>query len=687
MNVRGIGTAVFAVWLLSIADGHCYDITTHAKMSEAAFLASSSSTILSALGSSAYSKLAPDSIGLTDVNNATAIGWMREGAVREDGDSRCATRVRNHFYNPLNDAGLFTGVLQGAPSPDWALEDRSEDADQWFSYADAKRYFWEALRPASEIDRQRDLALTFRSLGHVVHLVQDAAQPQHTRNDVHAGLQCPWTLGLLGPKSAYESHVEAIAQQIPYSGYPNVVLSAPREYWDDGYGRGIAEFSNRSFVSWQTNFSGPPDQLQPAPDFPLPDGTGAIELTEDITNLEPGSPLHGVMHFISTPFEDRYLGIAGRNPRTSVHMLFTEELSASSLLRRYTLNRFTYEAARELLVPRAVGYSAGLIDHFFRGRLAISAPDSFAYAVASYAGDTGSFTKMKMKIRNVTADEETDRGTVQAIVRYRFGGPVDPLVVPWDYPGEARYAVSAPLDLVVTREDQEVEFDFSASPIPASISDVSLVVAYRGPLIGAQATEQDAIVFGGKDVYEPELIAVGNAMDYDCYGDVLYDTDGLPADQRDPSGDGQQDLFGPWSLTGNYFLLRASTAPFLLASSANFNFRVPFLASARYTRFVAIQDSPRFRLRFHADDGVDTSTGRHWVINAQGEFWGSINRFIDRSDATVHEYNYWAPARFRTVLAHHGAYHTNVAVSSSPVCAQTLAGVSRPMIEVGGATE
>lgn len=687
MNVRDIGTGIFAVWLLGIADGHCYDIITHAKMSEAAFLASSSSTILNALGLSAYSKLAPDSVGLTDVNEGTAIRWVREGAVREDGDSRCDTRVRNHFYNPLNHAGLFTGIIQGSPSPDWALEDRNENADQRFSYADAKRYFWEALRPASEIDRQRDLALTFRSLGHVVHLVQDAAQPQHTRNDVHAGLQCPWTFGLLGPKSAYESHVDAIAQQIPYSGYPNVVMSAPRQYWDDGYGRGIAEFSNRSFVSWGTNFRGPPDDLKSAPGFPLPDGTGAIEVAEDISTLDPGTQLRGVMRFISTPYEDRYLGVTGRNPRASVHSVFTEEMTAASLLHRYTLNRFTYEAARELLVPRAVGYSAGLIDHFFRGRLAISAPDSFAYAVTSYTGDSGSFTKMKMKIRNVTGGEETDRGTVQAIVRYRFGGPVDPLVVPWDYPGEARYAVSAPLDTVVTREDQQVEFDFAANPIPASISDVSLVVAYRGPLIGPQATEQDAIAFGGKDLYEPELIAVGNAMDYDCYRDALYDTDGLAADRRDLNRDGQQDLFGPWSLTGNYFLLRAPTAPFLLASSANFNFRVPFLASARYTRFVAIQDSQRFRLRFHADDGIDESTGRHWVINAQGDFWGSINRFIDRSDGTVHEYNYGPPARFRTVLAHHGGYHTNVAVSSSSVCAQALAGVSRPMIEVEGATE
>lgn len=41
------------------------------------------------------------------------------------------------------------------------------------------------------------------------------------------------------------------------------------------------------------------------------------------------------------------------------------------------------------LAPRAVAYSAGLIDYFFRGRMEIAPPDDDVYAILDHAALEG----------------------------------------------------------------------------------------------------------------------------------------------------------------------------------------------------------------------------------------------------------------------------------------------------------
>jgi hypothetical protein len=238
-----------------------------------------------------------------------------------------------------------------------------------------------------------------------MHLVQDAAQPQHTRNDSHAGLVCPTTLGLLGPQSLYELYVEtnAIVGSLTYSGYPVVDLPQPRFFWDTEDGRGMAEFANRNFVTVGTNFTGRPNDVQPAPGFPSPNAAGSGVFQEDIQALLPGSSLTGKMSFIGTPWFDGYSGASGFNNRTSTFSIFTGDLGRRGVPVEYSQNVFTYANAQQLLIPRAVGYSAGLLNFFFRGTLEIAPPDRFAYFVAPYTGGTGQFTKLKAQVRNTTA--------------------------------------------------------------------------------------------------------------------------------------------------------------------------------------------------------------------------------------------------------------------------------------------
>jgi hypothetical protein len=675
----------FASLIPSLA--YAYDLDTHAKLSAAAAAESSVANALTSLQLMIYSKMDVQSISRSVINNGTAFGWIMEGAVREDGESPCDDRVRQHFYNPLNNMGYSFGALTGIPSPLWGLEDTTTASIQEFSYRDARGYFWSALQSQTDADHQRNLALMFRSLGQVIHLIQDAAQPQHTRNDSHAGLTCPYTFGLLGPASLYEEYVEgkAITGNLSYGGYPIVDLPRPRDFWDTEDGRGIAEFSNRNFVSAGTNFTGWPNDVQPASGFPSPNAAGARLFKEDVQTLIPGTSLTGVMTFVGTPWSDSYTGTGGYNTRTSTYSLFTDDLGRRGSKIEYSLNSFNYENAQQILIPRAVGYSAGLLNYFFRGTLEIAAPDRYAYLVAPYSNGHGTFTKLMLKLRNTTFGAETGSGTVQAIVRYRTASASSPLVYPYYAILRApSYAISPSQSVSVTRDFQPLTFDFSVSPIPVDVADVSVMVVYRGPLTSPQNTESDAIVFGGKDVYEPQLINFGNSTDYDCYQDALYYVVDRPSAQRDLNQDGRQDLFGPTQEIGAYVRLQpyGSSGGALTAQTANYV--LPGLFWAQYGSFVSVQDQSSYRFEYTSPNTVDTSTGSHSAFFTAVSLPRNINRIVDEDGRTVHEVSAYSGASYRGTFAPIHVNMVNGNIFRSQPCIDGLPYVSPPFTEVSG---
>jgi len=102
-------------------------------------------------------------------------------------------RPLNHFYDPLHDAPL----AGGHKSPDWALEQPAEIAEQEFSLKDAGDYLYRALTLPSLQERKQYFGRTFETLGHIIHHLQDMAQPQHVRNDAH----CDQLVCAFGPRS------------------------------------------------------------------------------------------------------------------------------------------------------------------------------------------------------------------------------------------------------------------------------------------------------------------------------------------------------------------------------------------------------------------------------------------------------------------------------------------------------
>ena len=155
-------------------------------------------------------------------------------------------RPLNHFFNPINDTPLTIFFSpRGETAPNWALGGSdaftipiSENTTRrnHFTLHDAFESIYRALTSQSiagnteivpddtggvrnpvnksevESTRKAYWATVFRSLGDVVHLIEDMAQPQHTRKDAHSGACWQWVQDYFtGHASVYELYINARA--------------------------------------------------------------------------------------------------------------------------------------------------------------------------------------------------------------------------------------------------------------------------------------------------------------------------------------------------------------------------------------------------------------------------------------------------------------------------------------------
>src|SRR5690349_2831162 len=245
--------------------------------------------------------------------------WLMYGAIREDDNpsedpptpqdvNPGLLRPLNHFYDPIFNRKLEApGVtlLDGDihKNPDWAIGSFDSFIDpnrpepqrkNHFTIFDAREAMFRALTLLTydgagypQIAAGRDIATrqqwrqaywatTFRALGNVLHLNQDMAQPQHTRNEPHSGKPCPiGTTCLAGHTSIYEKYINARALgltsfnskgpfnvEVPITISPLLISSYPvpafanySDYWSTAPvnptipGIGLADYSNRGFFT------------------------------------------------------------------------------------------------------------------------------------------------------------------------------------------------------------------------------------------------------------------------------------------------------------------------------------------------------------------------------------------------------------------------------------------------------
>ncbi len=428
-------------------------------------------------------------------------------------------------------------------------------------------------------------ATAFRSIGDVIHLLQDGAQPQHVRNDPHS----PFTSG---ERQAYEGYTNARVvgagvakvnayvneffsppQQAPLpvivtSRYPAVMFSTPLRFFttrlktdgptvppDNRYG--LMDYTNRGFFTGGT-LPGSPGNTFLEPSSTIDSFYTAISqpcvaaasIANTLTNLTCKHLMHNVLDSVAAPpaYTDT-LPAEFTKPPLLLQSAFSAVAPGNPIPRPhngYSVGLEEFQTMANLTIPRAISYSAGLIDYFFRGQLAVTAPTNKVAAVLNQgvqhtmnaqgypcmgtATTDGcalfGFVSIRVSVQNTTAQiTESGTGTVVAqnlSTTLANPGPTDPQLV-----AVARYhrntcytpvltgervqaysgtitepvcssgqtvrtlyqeisvskpAVATAAQLVSGATPFEVHFDFSADPIPVNATDLFIQVVYRGPM-------------------------------------------------------------------------------------------------------------------------------------------------------------------------------------------------------------
>ncbi|MGR9107846.1 MAG: hypothetical protein ACU843_13030 [Gammaproteobacteria bacterium] len=161
---------------------------------------------------------------------------IRDGSRFEDD----GTRAVNHFFDPYNDRPLTIYPFPNFRSPDWILSDIGVLDDQEYSMRYANEYFYSALTLQSEDQRNLKFGKLFETVGHMIHHIQDMAQPEHIRNDDHYDTVLCFFVFLCDPslfeqhadKSFFEEYTDrsVIRRSDPHGGLALVVLDSQRQH-------------------------------------------------------------------------------------------------------------------------------------------------------------------------------------------------------------------------------------------------------------------------------------------------------------------------------------------------------------------------------------------------------------------------------------------------------------------------
>jgi hypothetical protein len=392
----------------------------------------------------------------SDCDSTNAIKSMLLGSSVEDNDfppiDVGGLRSYNHFYDPLNGEGLSDyppdrHILTGTNSFAWATRRdcrgfdfnpisplnpfvRNVNTTNRWSWQNARDYQWLGLTGTNRTDRQAALTNMFRAVGQVVHLLQDLSQPQHVRNEQHLDLfGSPWHSpieiyglknvadlnyhhGMLSWKDCGFSKLEDFWDRGKYDGHDASALKA------DADGAladqlGLAEFSNGNFLGDRHRYADyyATDSIKYYP-FPRKSGTNFKEV-----RMHPSSSTD----FFTLKNRQQYTGIYYAKIKDGIPVthhsrvaFLQTKYSDAPLVHGSTIRDDTVRSDyHNILIPKAVAYSAGLLDYFFRGTM--------SSAVIGYDSDSLQCTEQIVNtsgqdfgngVFSVYADDENDVRTL-----------------------------------------------------------------------------------------------------------------------------------------------------------------------------------------------------------------------------------------------------------------------------------
>ena len=368
--------------------------------------------------------------------------WLREGAEFEDQSGKYSVgyldgkaRAFNHFHNPLkqapwSDAGLDDWIIlppfhvTGKSSLRWAQDGAYQENfyEKDWSWNKTREHFYTALTGKNfagseiapdEATKKEYFARTFRGLGHQMHLIQDATQPDHVRNDAHPEDSLLGTRPVLGgfyfetwAKKRFRnlSELKAFA---PNPAFPNVPFNvsydglAPITQFIDAeqyngispstnLTQGIAEYANANFFSDDTIFAA--EIYSPGHEhyFPYPKKS-STDLQAYINGTKPpetvtardGTTDTGI--WISKVADGESISYFVR-PSFMTSIIYNIFGEGSLYYRTFYRDNICHSYYAEKLLPRAVGYSAGLLNYFFRGKIDL-VEDGLRYRIANLSDE------------------------------------------------------------------------------------------------------------------------------------------------------------------------------------------------------------------------------------------------------------------------------------------------------------
>src|SRR3990172_4063427 len=376
-------TALATMWAFLLLPNltkklNAYDLPTHQAIAERA------------VGVTSLSSYLRNQLGLRGGVAETFLGqrvdqWIISGAQFEDIPD---ARVRHHFHNPLRpwgQAGLtFLGVQLGESSVMWNQEPQQDSylfaGNGSWSWHNARKQFFDALTGTAKAQREKSFADLFRSLGQGTHLLQDATVPAHVRDDAHLNVPVPfvniyfpdpdgyekWALNngaVAGTFIGLEPTVPPLSIFTP-TGDSQAPSPVARLFDTDRFqagnsgilsdpALGIAEFTNGNFLSESTIFR----------DFTLPRAT-ELAFNQPIEEIVDGSVERYYSRTLPTGETVPHFVREGMLRKALRAVNLSPDISSS-----WVLDERVHADYARLLLPRAVGYSAALLDYFFRGRL------------------------------------------------------------------------------------------------------------------------------------------------------------------------------------------------------------------------------------------------------------------------------------------------------------------------------
>lgn len=500
---------------LNVVNSFAFNETiTHRDLTERAFTEKASE-----LNSYLINQLGFKSVTDTKFLQKDMLQWLKDGSTEED---KPVCRAANHFHNPVH-----TGDWTQSQSTDVWPQDAICQLQGWtprysnitwatgltssndtpkprnmqnMGYDNAKTYFYNALTSLDAATRETLFAKSFQAVGQSLHLLQDMAVPAHVRNDflshlIFAGIN-PGGISnwVSNPFEAYVKKNPNLVTSILPSQIPPFTITGAivSDFWDtDGrtgapFLQGLAESTNGGYLS----------------DFTIP-GNPHIPFVTSHSFASPQIPTYTCYDFIpgtndKRKYASRWACPTDGSPvdHLAAISMFTPRLIGMPplplpFLNKYVLDDNVHKTYAGELLPKTVGYSAALLDYFFRGKikLTVAAPDDIT------------FRSIKVTAQNDTTDEDMASGDMSLVIRYKalsetsLGGGKYLLNNPTaDY----TYKVVTLTNLNLATP-QVLTFDLSADPLPYNFSDMTMQLVYKGKLgneDGAVAVSKPEIIDG-----------------------------------------------------------------------------------------------------------------------------------------------------------------------------------------------